>query len=61
MRFLGIFCLELFLDRGLDGALETRLASEESGTLSFEISANSFSKVAMEPSLLVCLESNGIE
>ena len=59
--FLGIFRLELFLDRGLEGTLEMCLAGEEGGTLSLEISVNLFGKVGVEGSLLVRLESNGIE
>jgi len=59
--FLGIFGLELFLDRGLEGTLEMGLAGEEDGTLSLEISVNLFGKVGVERSLLVRLESNGIE
>lgn len=59
--FLGSFCLELFLDRGLDGTLEMGLAGEEGGALSLKIGVNLFGKVSMEPSLLVRFESNGIE
>jgi len=59
--FLGIFCLELLLDRGLNRTLEMGLAGEEGGTLGLEISVNLFGKVVVVPSLLVCLESNGIK
>jgi len=58
---LGIFCLELLLDRGLDGSFEMRLAGEECGTLRLEISVNLFGEVAVVSSLFVCLESNGIK
>jgi hypothetical protein len=61
VRFLCIFRFELFLDRGLDGALEMRLVGEESGTLSFEIAVNSFGEVRVESALFVCLELNGVE
>ena len=58
---LCIFCLELFLDRGLDGAFEMRLAGEEGGALRLEICVNLFGNVAVVSSLLVCLKSNGIK
>ena len=58
---LGLFCLVLLLDRGLDGTLEVSLAGEEGGTLSLEIGVNLLGKVCVEPSLLVRLESNCIK
>jgi len=59
--FLGTFCLELFLDRGLDSALEMRLAGEEGGAWRLELCVNLFGEVDVMSSLLVCLESNGIK
>ena len=59
--FLGIFCLELFLDRGLDGAFEMSLTGEEGGALRLEIGVNLFGKVAVVSSLLICLKPNGIK